>query len=284
VDYACGTGPSTRSMYDGIIGFAPNNAAWVFSNTNSIIAALFTTYSAATLPHVFAIDICQNAGQLTIGAPFSDYGVGSYVASYQVSGTPYPYMLQTAGVSMGDIVLTNRAYFLAVDSGTTQLLLPNDIYRAMATILNSYSVWTNTFGFQFFSATQCLIASRTTNLGSIVDELPAITIRFPGFGLDLSRLTSYVYTVVNNGVSFFCPAVASISGNIIVGGVPLFESTVIVFNFDEQQIGFSHASAFTCPSSSNIYTANFTAGVSKTIEINHAPFFVMISFLIYCCY
>jgi len=141
------------------------------------------------------------------------------------------------GVSLG---YTNGTFGeTIVDSGTTELNLPDAIYQSIVNSLQQNTVFTQAFSNHYFTDGYCVPINNGVS-NSTLNLLPNITVVLGSSNqvyLTLSGVNSYIQAVANpNGHTYYCPGISSGSPTIL--GWSVMNQYIVVFDKANSRVGF----------------------------------------------
>jgi hypothetical protein len=227
----------------GIVGFGPPSLA--VKNTTSFISELGSIGAAS---QVFAVEFCEQGGQLMIG--------GVDVAAAAIAGpavftpmTTSQYYdvtlndLQLGGASLG----FDAAAFgtTAVDTGTSVLALPSAVFTALTTQLENNATFKATFGADpsWLNTTTCLSASASRE--DLDMQLPPLSLVFPSPDGGAAEVTlpatqSYLQATPVGESTLYCSGVLSnpnSTGTIL--GTSVMIGQLVIFDLATNEVGFA---------------------------------------------
>lgn len=186
---------SSAIPFQGILGLGYRSIALPASNP---VTPLFDTWVAAgAVANSFGMQLCDPSTKQTLGVvavqptpSYIDFGAGEsdladlssggFVYAPVVQATYYSVMVYDValgGTSLGAACsLYNSPKPAIVDSGTTNLFLPQAAYSALTSMLSSRLIFSSeNVRTQFFAGTVCLVFS-----SSLTASLPALTVTLAG--------------------------------------------------------------------------------------------------------
>ncbi len=239
----CGLG-SVPFAPQGIVGFGP--AALATSGTDAFVTKFL---QASGLPAVFALEFCEQSGQLMFGGVDPAAGALTGPAVYTpMTGSMY------YDVTLTDIALGGKSIGfvasdfgpVAVDTGTSVLALPSAPYVTLANTIQALPAFSAAFGSDanIFGTTMCY-ASTTFSQSEIDAQFPELTLSFPATGGGTSVVTmkatkSYLPTATRNGTTYYCGGIypTPVAGATILG-TSMMLGQMVIFDLEANRVGFA---------------------------------------------
>ena len=219
------------------------------------------------MPNIFSMQMCETTGKLWLGGiPDSSYcASGSCDPANIKSGGAYVPIVDQSyySVKMVDVYLSTTGSTntytpstfgqTIVDSGTTQITLPQQVFDAIAQQLAGDTVFQQALpqasGVAFFAGTQCVQSSYT--ITQLNDMLPLITIVLcgdiscsAGKNFNLVAANSYLQQLISvdsngNIQNYYCSGIGVNpvgTGNTILG-YSFMNQFITIFDIQNSQIG-----------------------------------------------
>ena len=235
-------GPRTPASVQGIIGFAFN--AQTANYTQPFMDELAKTNINKD---AFAVQMCEAGGALWVGGynPATTQGFPQFTA-LSTPGLDYGVTLadiQVNGVSVG--VASNLYGPAVVDTGTTELILPEGAYNTLSQMINADPNFTALFGTDFFSTGACAALDTPLTDAQLDAMLPQMSFLFPNvngsgdFTVSMRPSHSYLINLPSktSGTRYYCPGLGY--GTPTILGIVALASNVTVFDRKGAQIGFA---------------------------------------------
>ena len=251
---ACGLqGPKstirTGAPMEGILGIGPEGSG--FLNLHGIGRLGNDSYLNALakfdIPGVLAVQLCDYNGHLWLGGYNSRYTQDKAEPEYA------PTEQLSYRIGMGDMLLGNQSIIgvtnasTLVDTGTNLLVLPNEyVFVQFMSIIDP--------GVNVFDIAGCTLKSFQSS-SDIDEHFPSMTISFIknftdyAIGKEFNIRASQSYMVPsrqNNGSTSWCHRVMYGGGEVILGA-PLMRHFVVIFDVDENRVGFIPQLTSKCP-------------------------------------
>jgi hypothetical protein len=241
-DAGCGLG-TVPFAPQGIVGFGPSDI--VAPNTDAFVTMFI---QASGVPPVFALEFCEQGGQLMFGGVDPSAARLTGVAVYTpMTGAKYYTValddLRFGGKSLG----FGAADFgtVTVDSGTSVIALPSAVFEALASAVQNTPAFSTAFGdySNWFATTNCY----TSNLSrdEMDAQLPELALSFPAFGGGSSVVTkkatqSYLSPTTSNGMTYYCSGIypnPQTTGTIL--GTSAMLGEMVIFDIGANRVGFA---------------------------------------------
>jgi hypothetical protein len=235
-----GTVPFTPQ---GIVGFGPAGIA--ASGTDGFVAKF---QQASGLPAVFALEFCEQGGQLMFGGvdPAAAALTGPAVYTPLTGSQYYTVALDDLSFS-GNSLGFGTADFgaVTVDTGTSVLALPTAVFQSLASAIEGTPAFSSAFGSYtgWLGTTKCY-TSRLAQ-ADMDAQFPELTLSFPGMGGSRSVVTmkatkSYLPTATSNAMTYYCSGIYSnpLSTGTILGTSAML-GQMAIFDIEANRIGFA---------------------------------------------
>lgn len=241
-DGGCGFGTIPFAP-EGIVGFGPPDLSTPATD------AFWTKLTASgAVSNVFAVELCSENGQLMIGGVDPVKGILQGPAEY----TPLTNSLYYS-VALTDLKLSGKSLgygesdfgTAAVDTGSSVLVLPPDVFTLLASQIESQPAFSTIFDGHtgWLGTTKCWSAPSFSS-AQIDSELPPLTLSFPRVGggtlsLELKATDSYLPPTTSGGVVSYCSGIfAGASGETVLGSAAML-GHMVIFDLEDNQIGFA---------------------------------------------
>jgi len=239
----------------GILGFGPGGAALPGTN------AFFDQLVAATgIPNIFATELCDTSGTLWLGGydPTFATAAPQYTSSASIYSDSYYAVGFTSVTVNGTTVPVATAQYGAslVDTGTNSFILPTSTFTAMTSAIAATTGFQTVFGYTtassaagwFTGNNPCTQLSQTK--AELDATLPPLTLTFgtPPNAISVQAAPTESYLMQFQGM--WCSAMQPMDPGTefpfaSVMGAPVLKSNIVIFDRENQQIGFAPHKA--CP-------------------------------------
>jgi hypothetical protein len=238
----CGLG-TVPFAPQGIVGFGPSAIA--VQGTDAFVTKFL---QASGLPAVFAVELCEQSGQLMFGGvdPAAAALTGPAVYTpltgsqyYTVALDDMSFAAKSLGFGAADFGT------VTVDTGTSVLALPSPVFQSLVAAIYATPAFTAAFGSvtDLLGSTKCY----TSNL-SMADmdaQFPELTLSFPAMGGGSSVVTmkatkSYLPPTTSQGMTYYCSGIYEnqfTTGTILGSSVMLGQ--MVIFDLEGNRIGFA---------------------------------------------
>jgi hypothetical protein len=242
-DAGCGLG-TVPFAPQGIVGFGPSDV--VATNTDDFLTMFLQT--ATNVPPLFALEFCEQSGQLMLG--------GVDPAAAKLTG-PAVYTPMTGlkyyTVTLDDMLLGGKSLgfgatdfgTVIVDSGTSVIALPSAVFQALASVVQSTPAFSNAFGYysNWFATTNCYQSNLSRE--ELDAQLPALTLSFPSLLGGTSVVTmkatrSYLPPTTSNGTTYYCSGIyPNPQATETIIGTSAMLGEMAIFDIGANRIGFA---------------------------------------------
>jgi hypothetical protein len=254
----------------GIVGLAFD--ALATAHTNGITQALMKNYPS--LNSTFAIQVCEHSGNMWLGGYDPTTIQGNLYWTSLVSPGQY-YSVTPAYAFIGNTQLNVNANSWGnsgniVDSGTTLMDLPTDVYNAVVSALNNNAQFNTYFGSSFWTTTTCVTPNGAVSASTLKSQLPTFTVQFSdNLIVTMDGVGSYLMPCDGSYTSY-APGISYTSSTGIFGW-SFMNQFVVVHDLANMRIGFGVTSQ--CPLSTplNAYVSSsqlFGTLVNFTLSFN----------------
>jgi hypothetical protein len=229
---------SSSNAFQGIMGMA--FPALTTENTDAAIDALNL--------NEFTLQLCMTGGNMWMRLYDSRFISGPFQYTPIVSDSFY--LVQLSNISLNNAsngnslnLVLNVPTSAIVDSGTTQLLLPQSMFNSFVSTIYNNVAFQMAFNSNsnFFTNGECLTTSWTTS--QLNAALPFWSVGFTN-GIELSKILpveSYLLTYLfDDSILVYCPGVAAISEtSTMILGFSFLNQFTTRFDIIDNQIGFA---------------------------------------------
>jgi hypothetical protein len=235
----CSAGPGF--VDDGILGLGPIGSG--SPGTDDFISRLNDTYPG--MAAAFSFQLCQYGGNLWFGGYDPQFTAGDmkYTPLLPIDPT-YP----TIAIEIADMGFDGTSLGFTpqqiggalVDSGTSLMVLPTNIYNALITKVTANANFQQMIGdATFFSSSNCI--TPTVSPDVLDAMLPPFNLTLPApdgttFTINLPPFNSYLRWLSNGANIVVCPGVDS--GGSILGDVML-SSQITLIDREARLVGFA---------------------------------------------
>lgn len=242
-----GDADAGSSPNQGITGMG--NPDLLVPGTTSYFETLTTT--ADPVADVFAVQLCFSGGVLWLGGydPASTTAAPAYTPMVDGgfwSASANQLSLGGSAVAAGLPDLNP----VTVDTATSVLVFPQDVYTALTSALLSNSALQSALGgvdAGFFDQGQCATLATSMTPAELDSTLPPLALTFPNesggtFQVSGVASQSYLTPVIHDGRTYYCAAVKTLGhaptrGTIL--GDTLLQGYVTIFDVGGRRIGFA---------------------------------------------
>lgn len=236
---------SASGGLEGIVGFAP--AGDEASGTNGYFDQFVATTNA---PDMFAVELCGSKGMLWLGGYDSSFTTAAPVYTPMLpSFAPQAYAVNLASITIdGTTVPVGTPQYPAaiVDTGTPVFVLQQNAFDVVTQSIAKNAQFASLYGdASVFQGENCVVLTQTEEeidamfspLTLTFGSSPAVTVQMPA-------TQSYLQNPTFDQPSTWCTALsgaassASFPASAILG-VAALHSSVVIFDRQNQQIGFA---------------------------------------------
>ena len=234
--------------------------------------AFVTVANESTAPMQLSFELCPEDGAMWIG----DFDATAVSAAPQLTpliaptaAQPYYNLavsdLAIGGASLGFGASTFRDPFL--DTGTTDFLIPTEVYNALVAAVNQAAGTAALFPGQALGATSSCFTATGVTAAQVDAMLPAMSTSFPdGQGGTFTMTSSPTRSYLDDqGGGQFCLAITdggTGDTSVTILGDAFMRAFVSVLDLEHDQVGF--APDIGCPTS-------ITTGVTRAVRRPRAP-------------
>ena len=239
---ACDLSTSGINKDQGIMGVAFSALATISNGgyLDQLVAA------QPTFPNTFAVQLCQNGGNLWLGGFDSSSMTSS--PQYTPIVTDKYYSVSVSDIQIGGTTLglpSSDYETPIVDTGTSITQLPSAVYNAITSTIGANSVFQSNFGgASFFNLGSCYSSSLSSE--QLDAQLPTLGINFASttsgqtFTIVLPATKSYLDMVTDtSGQQLYCSGVATSSQAVPIIGGSFLRSLITVFDRVNGRVGFA---------------------------------------------
>jgi hypothetical protein len=239
---------SKEAGLQGIIGFGPTDAA--LTGTNAFFDQLVST---AKVPNIFATELCDSGGTLWLGGydPTHTTAAPKYTPLAGGLLADYYYAVNLVSVSVGSTtapIATGNYQDSVVDTGTSVFILPSAAFTTLTTAIASTPAYAQIFGVSsgdtsFFANAQSCRPLTGQTKATLDAMLPPLTLTFGSNpSIEIQALPTESYLIAADGD--WCPTFYSMDPGpddplAAILGSPVLRSNVVIFDRENQQIGFA---------------------------------------------
>jgi hypothetical protein len=247
--FSCNSQNATStSAIQGILGIGPDEN--LLDHTDSYLTKVL---AQSGLDNTFAFQLCPRGGNMWVGGfdPAFATAAPQFTPLLPISFDNPFYTVQFtdvgfAGTSLGFGVADYGD--VTVDTGTSQIVLPDQIFRALASAIEANSAFRSAFpgaGAVLFDQQEC----RGTNLSraQLDAALPPLTVTLPRVGggtftLSLPATSSYLFPIKNDQQpDLYCAGIGPLGDNspsTTLGDTGLL-GLISIFDAKNERMGFA---------------------------------------------
>jgi hypothetical protein len=238
----CGLG-TVPFAPQGIVGFGPS--ALAVQGTDGFVTKFL---QASGLPAVFALEFCEQGGQLMFGGVDPRAAALTGPAVYTpLTGSQY-YTVALDDLTFGSKSLgfgTADFGAVTVDTGTSVLALPSAVFKSLEAAIQATPAFAAAFGSTtgLLGSTQCFTSN--LSLADMDAQFPLLTLSFPAMGGGRSVVTmkatkSYLPPTTSKGMTYYCSGIYEnpLGTGTILGSSAML-GQMVIFDLEANRIGFA---------------------------------------------
>ncbi len=163
--------PSTTALNQGIMGVGP--ASLALDGTSSYFDAITSKLKA----NAYAVGLCDVGGTMWMGG-YDTNSINGSMVQLPMTQSPY-YAVDMTAIKVGskDAGVTDSDLgYAIVDTGTTQIILPDSAFQSVVQLIVDGSE--NHLDTDFFNGETCIALPQSVTLDDVDAELPKLTLSF----------------------------------------------------------------------------------------------------------
>lgn len=240
--------------FDGIAGVGPDEQ--LLPNTTSFLTVLAASHKMAA--DIFSLQMCDIGGNIWFGGfdATAMTATPDYTPMASTAANP-GYFINVMDISLGGTsigVAANKLGPMVVDSGTNTMLLTQSAYAGFVQEIEANAAYKNNFPADFITGAESCVAPKQGLTRAQLDaQLPTLALTLPNasggsFSIEMKATSSYLVAYVQNGTTYYCPAVTGNSDDsLAILGNAALRSVITIFDRAGSRIGFAPQTG--CPQS-----------------------------------
>jgi len=199
---------------------------------------------ATMLNSMFALQMCELGGVLYIGAldPTSYTSGPNYVPITAESPSQSHYTIAITQLSLASTIISTSLGVSIVDSGTTNIQVPQAAYTSFTNMLSENVAFSAAFPGLLSNPGSCVTTSMTT--AQLNAQLPSMTWTIGGEQYTLIPINSYLREMKTSSDTYYCLSISAASSSDAVQtilGWGFMNQFVVVFDQPNNRVGFAPA-------------------------------------------